>query len=81
MALTSNPESAGPTMGIATAIIALGIIGTTIFGPERRGAKFELAKPAGVDVEDAMRNKSVDVESQVGGGGEDKGRVELNEKI
>ena len=37
---------------------------TTALGPERRGAKFELAKPAGVQEE--MRRKSVDVESQAG---------------
>lgn len=41
-------EAYGPVMGVATAIIALGIIVTTMFGPERKGAKFELAKPAGV---------------------------------
>lgn len=35
---------------------------TTAFGPERRGAKFELAKPAGVN-EDIARSKSIDVES------------------
>lgn len=55
----------GPTMGIATAIIAMGIAITTAFGPERRGAKFELAKPAGVQ-EMEIRVKSVDAESQVG---------------
>jgi sugar phosphate permease len=31
----------GPVMGIATVIIALGIIVTTAVGPERRGRKFE----------------------------------------
>lgn len=41
-------EGYGPVMGVATAIIAVGIIVTTMFGPERKGAKFELAKPAGV---------------------------------
>ena len=40
-------EAYGPVMGIATVIIALGIIVTTMFGPERKGAKFELAKAAG----------------------------------
>ena len=38
----------GPTMGIATAIIALGIVVTTMFGPEKRGRRFEQALPAGV---------------------------------
>ncbi|KAK5559626.1 hypothetical protein LTR46_002668 [Exophiala xenobiotica] len=54
----------GPTMGIATAIIAIGIAVTTAFGPERRGRKFELAKPAGVQ-EMETRGK-LDAESQVG---------------
>ncbi|KAF2876044.1 major facilitator superfamily domain-containing protein [Massariosphaeria phaeospora] len=35
----------GPTMGIATAIIALGIATTTAFGPERRGRHFETVGP------------------------------------
>ncbi|PGG97682.1 MFS transporter, SHS family, lactate transporter [Blastomyces parvus] len=38
----------GPTMGVATAIIAMGIVVTTMFGPEKRGRKFEEAKAAGV---------------------------------
>ncbi|EER44298.1 carboxylic acid transporter [Histoplasma capsulatum var. duboisii H88] len=43
-----EPEPAyGPTMGIATAIIAVGIVVTTMFGPEKRGRKFEQAKVAG----------------------------------
>ncbi|OCT50772.1 carboxylic acid transport protein [Cladophialophora carrionii] len=65
----------GPTMGVATAIIATGIAVTTAFGPERRGAKFELAKPAGVQEE--MRRKSVDVESQA----EEKARVAETEVV
>lgn len=36
-------EAYGPTMGIATAIIAMGIAFTTAFGPERRGRAFEHA--------------------------------------
>lgn len=36
-------EAYGPVMGIATAIIALGIVFTTMFGPERRGRSFEHA--------------------------------------
>ncbi|WEW55351.1 hypothetical protein PRK78_000781 [Emydomyces testavorans] len=38
----------GPTMGVATAIIAVGIVVTTAFGPEKRGRQFELARAAGV---------------------------------
>ncbi|KAJ8072545.1 hypothetical protein PM082_016104 [Marasmius tenuissimus] len=37
----------GPVMGIATAIIALGIAVTTAFGPERCGRAFHEEKPAG----------------------------------
>ena len=39
--------SYGPTMGVATAIIALGIVATTAVGPEKRGRKFEQASAAG----------------------------------
>ncbi|KAF2010576.1 MFS general substrate transporter [Aaosphaeria arxii CBS 175.79] len=38
-------SSYGPTMGIATAIIALGIAVTTALGPEKRGRKFEVVGP------------------------------------
>jgi hypothetical protein len=38
-------EAYGPTMGIATAIIALGIVFTTALGPEKRGRKFESVGP------------------------------------
>ncbi|RDW90567.1 carboxylic acid transport protein [Aspergillus mulundensis] len=34
-------EAYGPTMGVATAIIATGIMVTTAFGPEKRGRRFE----------------------------------------
>jgi sugar phosphate permease len=34
-------EAYGPVMGIATAIIALGIVFTTMLGPEKRGRSFE----------------------------------------
>jgi putative sialic acid transporter len=43
-------EAYGPVMGVATAIIAVGIILTTIVGPERRGRSFEHAV-AGVENE------------------------------
>jgi hypothetical protein len=34
-------EAYGPTMAVATAIIAAGIMVTTAFGPEKRGRCFE----------------------------------------
>ncbi|RYP52340.1 hypothetical protein DL768_002451 [Monosporascus sp. mg162] len=58
-------EAYGPTMGIATAIIALGIAVTAAFGPERRGRSFENAVAgAGAnthhdDVEKAVDNVSL----------------------
>ncbi|RYP82581.1 hypothetical protein DL770_005546 [Monosporascus sp. CRB-9-2] len=58
-------EAYGPTMGIATAIIALGIAVTAAFGPERRGRSFENAVAgAGAnahhdDIEKAVDNVSL----------------------
>lgn len=42
---TGGPDvpAYGPTMGVATAIIALGIAVTAAVGPEKRGSKFEHA--------------------------------------
>ena len=40
----------GPVMGIATAIIAIGIAVTAALGPERRGRRFEEALPAGANL-------------------------------
>jgi ABC-type spermidine/putrescine transport system permease subunit II len=42
-------EAYGPVMGIATAIIALGIAVTTALGPERRGSRFETVKILGTE--------------------------------
>lgn len=49
----------GPTMGVATAIIAVGIAVTTTFGPEKRGRRFESAV-TGVD--DSAPQKEIDLE-------------------
>ncbi|KAK3374182.1 general substrate transporter [Lasiosphaeria ovina] len=43
-------DAYGSTMGIATAIIAIGIAVTTAFGPEKRGREFEKTKPAGMNL-------------------------------
>lgn len=66
-------EAYGPTMGVATAIIALGIAVTAALGPEKRGSRFETAAPAGADgVIDATTEKrnsdpeiAYEVESQL----------------
>ena len=42
-------EAYGPVMGVATAIIAMGIIVTVLFGPEKRGRELK-ALPAGMNV-------------------------------
>lgn len=56
-------EAYGPVMGVATAIIALGIIVTTMPGPEKRGARFELAKVAGEGGnDDNLARKVADLE-------------------
>lgn len=69
-------EAYGPTMGIATAIIAMGIVVTAAFGPEKRGREFEKIKPAGMnvvqdgervdDLESGGRSPSVGSDSKVG---------------
>lgn len=57
-------EAYGPVMGVATAIIAVGIMVTTAPGPERRGARFELAKVAGEggSSDDNLAQKVADLE-------------------
>ncbi|PSN64997.1 MFS general substrate transporter [Corynespora cassiicola Philippines] len=63
MIKTSQGELApayGPVMGIATAIIALGIAVTTALGPEKRGRKFETVGPPVAD------DQPKDIESRAG---------------
>jgi len=62
----------GPMMGVATAIIALGIMFTTAVGPEKRGRRFESAIAG---VEDLTLAKSLDLEA----GGDDKATDEMVE--
>lgn len=73
-------EAYGPVMGVATAIIALGIIITTAPGPERRGARFELAKIAGEggDSDDNLARKVADIErgESIAEKGGDERRIE-----
>ncbi|KAK8170990.1 carboxylic acid transport protein [Phyllosticta citrichinensis] len=61
----------GPVMGVATAIIALGIATTAAIGPEKRGRKFEEAKVAGAvvepvkDVEEGFYDNEKPVEQRI----------------
>jgi MFS family permease len=47
-------EAYGPVMGVATAIIAFGIIITATFGPERRGREF-VHEVAGVESDPSLK--------------------------
>ena len=63
-------EAYGPVMGVATAIIALGIAITSAFGPEKRGRQFEKVAVAGTaamqeEVKDIERAESVAVAKDV----------------
>jgi len=69
-------EAYGPTMGIATAIIALGITVTAAFGPEKRGREFEKTKPAGMNIVDEGKTPS-DLET---GSNSDKAQIGQYEK-
>lgn len=71
----------GPTMGVATAIIAVGIAITTAFGPEKRGRRFESAV-TGVD--ESVLRKDIDLEEGIEHKDTDKEteeRIERAEKV
>lgn len=61
----------GPVMGIATGIIALGIVCTVAVGPEKRGRRFEEAPIAGAG--ESVQAKDVETADDM----EDKTRVTL----
>ena len=50
-------------MGVATAIIAVGIAVTAALGPEKRGSRFETAAPAGADAEVMHKRPQDDIEA------------------
>ena len=73
-------EAYGPTMGVATAIIAVGIAVTAAVGPEKRGSRFETTAPAGTDVEALVKRPSdaeAGSESDGGGRGEKGGEERI----
>jgi len=57
-------DAYGPTMGIATAIIATGIMITTALGPEKHGREFAKALPAGMNIlhQEQQERKPADLE-------------------
>ncbi|KAI0415961.1 major facilitator superfamily domain-containing protein [Xylaria grammica] len=55
-------EAYGPVMAIATAIIVIGIMTTTAFGPERRGRAFE-GGPIGANIHRDDTEKAIDAAS------------------
>ncbi|KAI0011868.1 carboxylic acid transport protein [Xylariaceae sp. FL0662B] len=79
-------EAYGPVMGVATAIIAVGIAVTTALGPEKRGRAFEKTKPAGANVRREGRDlekaveKAVDTESITDSKAQDSTEVEQKER-
>ncbi|KKP00948.1 major facilitator superfamily transporter [Trichoderma harzianum] len=72
----TKAEAYGPTMGIATAIIATGIFVTVMVGPERRGRNFD-GVVAGVEQSDS-EGKTIDEPMDEEKG---EGRVSQSEKI
>jgi hypothetical protein len=56
-------EAYGPVMGVATAIIVLGIIFTTMLGPEKRGRSFEHAVAGVHDEDDRHQKKDIETAS------------------
>ena len=73
-------SSYGPTMGIATAIIAIGIMITAALGPEKRGSRFENAV-IGMKTQ-AMEAQSKDSDLENGNGEKPAGdeKNEITEK-
>lgn len=57
-------EAFGPTMGIATAIIALGIAFWVAVGKERKGSHFEVAAAAGAENANASNSKPIDMAAE-----------------
>ena len=74
-------EAFGPTMGVATAIIALSLAFWTAIGKEQRGSHFEAARIAGYSDEPeavAGPSRTKDVED---GHSNEKGSVEIVEDV
>lgn len=76
-------EAYGPTMGIATAIIAMGIAIHTALGPERKGSRFDAVPVIGTNELPTTATPSADEKSISAGSVEpnEKGAVEGHEDI
>ncbi|KAF4120732.1 MFS transporter, SHS family, lactate transporter [Geosmithia morbida] len=59
-------EAYGPTMGVATAIIVVGIVVTAMFGPERCGKDFGAAVAGEGDVSQVSPEKAKEVDEELG---------------
>lgn len=57
----------GPVMGVATAIIVIGIVVTTALGPEKKGRHFETAGPIGANLEPVKDIESGSMHSEKDG--------------
>ncbi|PGH01309.1 hypothetical protein AJ79_07946 [Helicocarpus griseus UAMH5409] len=69
--------SYGPTMGVATAIIATGIAVTTAIGPEKRARRFEEAQAAGI-VDPTVLEKDVEAGRNSSVGSSNEKKLEVN---
>lgn len=72
-------DAYGPVMGVATAIIAVGIAVTAAFGPEKRGSKFESAV-IGQQTDGIHAEAKLDKLESGEKGGERVERIEISEK-
>lgn len=63
---TASPAY-GPVMGVATAIIVIGIAVTTALGPEKKGRHFEEAGPIGANAEPVKDIETGSIQSEKGG--------------
>ncbi len=68
----------GPTMGIATAIIATGIVVTTALGPEKKGRSFVVGPPVHQDVAKDIEEGHISEEKV---GAKEVGSIKAKEKL
>ena len=69
-------EAFGPTMGVATAIIAISLAFWTAIGREQRGSHFEAANPAGYSDEPSVAGSSKNQDPEKANSSHDEGEDE-----